>query len=165
MLSDLKVHDIYRNAFVMMTEKLAGFTICDEKTHNATYHYDIQIQSKGEFQSVIVCHMEKTFYEALLMGMNGGKSVSAELKHLFIGEYINVVCGHALTSINNLLDKSSRLTVPIVLQHLKSAMVHENELKKVLYFTSAYGSMRIDMDYMEASVESGAFCTAIKLHT
>lgn len=165
MLSDLKVHDIYRNAFVMMTEKLAGFTICDGDCGNAVYQYDIQIQSKGGFQSVIVCHMESTLYEALLMGMNAGKIVSADLKHLFIGEYMNVVCGHALTNINNLLGAPSRLTVPKVLRHLKDTMVHENELREVLYFTSAYGRMRIDIDYMEAGIESQDFYTDIKVHT
>lgn len=158
MLSDLKVHDIYRNAFVTMTEKLAGFTIYDEEEQTSEYYYDVQIQSKGRFQSVVVCHMEKTLYEALLMGMNSGKTVNAEMKQLFIGEYINVVCGHALTAINNILGVSSRLTLPQVLQHLQETMLQESELKKVFYFASTYGKMRIDMDYMEVGAEGDVFC-------
>ena len=154
MLSDLKVHDVYRNAFVMMTEKMAGFTICDGDKEDVEYHIDIMLQSKGDFQSAIVCHMESTLYEAVLMGMNAGKTVSAELKQLFIGDYMNVVGGHALTNINNLIGTASRLTVPKVSRCLENTINDENGARDVLYFTSAYGRMRIDMNYEERSAEN-----------
>lgn len=149
----------------MMTEKMAGFTICDGDSKDGIYQYDILIQSKGNFQSAIVCHMESTLYEAILIGMNAGKIVSAELKHLFIGEYMNVVCGHALTTVNNLLGVPSRLTVPTVLQHSKDRSSCKERAKDVLYFTSAYGKMRIDMDYMERSAESDSLFNGTKVYT
>lgn len=165
MLSDLKVHAVYRDAFLMMTEKMAGFTICDNDSKDGIYQYEILIQSKGSFQSAIICHMESTLYEAILMGMNAGKAVSTEMKYLFIGEYMNVVCGHALTNINNLLKTPSRLTVPKVSQRLKATTSHEDKARDVLYFTSVYGKMRVDMNYMERYTESDNLFNGTNIYT
>lgn len=147
MLSNSKIHDVYRNAFIMMTEKMTGFTIQETSGKEMKYQYDILIQSKGNFESVITCHMESTLYEAVLIRMNAGKLISPELKHLYIGEYINVVCGHALSNINNLLGAHSRLTIPEILKEDRENVKNEYTNDDVMYFKSAYGSMKIEMSY------------------
>ena len=47
--------------------------------------------------------------------MNGGTAASEDEKLLYINEYINIVCGCALSNISNKIGGASRLTVPVFL--------------------------------------------------
>lgn len=146
--NEINVYDTYSNTFTSVTEKLTGLSIRINK--NIPKHLkaanQVVIQTKGAFPALLICSIEESLREALLMGMNRGRKIPVELRDLYLGEYINIICGHALTKINNKIGGTSRLSLPQVNQfgEEKEAVYLS---KEVIYFDSNYGQMKLEINY------------------
>lgn len=133
-------------SLVSATEKVVGVSLkyCSEKVEFQSARY-IQIQSKGAFRSVMCFRLEQSFESAVLKKMLDGKEATPEVEKLYLGEYVNILSGHALTMINEAVGKSSRLTVPLVDGQQEKDSSYPNAF--VVYFTSEYGNMELSMSY------------------
>lgn len=146
----LQVRDIYGKIFPDVTKKLTGIQLKEvpAKELKLIKPWYIYIRSKGKFRSVLICSMEKGLKETLIYNMSNGKELTEEVKYLYIGEYMNVACGHALTCINNINGSSSMLTVPDVLIDPLIFIKEGNFLiQEEFCFESQYGFMKIDLQY------------------
>lgn len=106
---------------------------------------EIHIQSEGIFASKMCFQLEHSLVEEILKRMLKHKKLTSDICDLYLGEYINILSGHALTRINNIVGKSSRLTVPIV----GAGAIKEKIYKQncVIAFTSEYGDMLLHINY------------------
>lgn len=144
---ELDIPYMFVNSLTSLVERITGFPVksssCGRRIKDAEA---IFIHSKGAFQSRMVFQMEASLKQAVLDGMNAGNAVSAEMKRLYLGEFINILSGHALTSINNVVGETSRLTLPMVGEEgLPNDTQYEH--KCVLYFTSEHGNMELQLSY------------------
>lgn len=143
----LDIPHMFAQSLTDLTERVAGFSIiqCAETESNVDASC-VWIQSIGRFRSSMCFRMDETFEQAVLDGMKVGKDSSEELKRLYLGEYVNILSGHALTLINNAVGETSRLTIPTV---GKGCMQEETQYARyhVLYFVSEYGNMEVRLNY------------------
>lgn len=138
---------VFVDSFTNVTEKITGFPLeYNEEQSELRSAQNVKIQSEGIFRASLFFSMDEDFEQAVFLGMAKNISAREELKELLIGEYINIISGHALTRINNLIGKTSRLTIPLV------GLACWDEKEKfsqhcTVYFKSANGMMRMDMSY------------------
>ena len=143
----LDIPHMFAGSLTALTERVAGFSITQRADGEIGADARcVWIQSMGIFRSSMCFRMDETFEQAVLDGMKVGKDSSEELKQLYLGEYINILSGHALTSINNAVGETSRLTIPTV---GKECMQEETryDCYTVLYFVSEYGNMEVRLNY------------------
>lgn len=150
---ELDIPYMFVDSLTSLMERIVGFPV-----KSGSYEKEIKsaeailIQSKGVFQSRMIFQMETSLEQAVLDGMRAGKDVSSEMKKLYLGEFVNILSGHALTSINNAVGETSRLTLPIVgAENLPNDTQYEHRC--VLHFTSEYGNMELQLNY-ELSTET-----------
>lgn len=144
---EIDIPYMFVNCLTSLMERIAGFPLehssSGEKIRDAEA---IFIQSKGVFRSRMVFHMEASLEQAVLDGMKAGEEFSSEMKKLYLGEFINILSGHVLTSINNAVGETSRLTIPTVgEENLPSDTQYQHRC--VLYFTSEHGNMELQVNY------------------
>lgn len=141
------VQDMFVDSFTSATKKLIGVSLVyDEKVCELQSVQNIKIQSKGTFQASLFFAMDKEFEQTVFLAMGTKFSVGEELRQLLLGEFINVISGHALTSINNMTGKISRLSIPVVgISSWEDANRYANQCS--LSFQSKNGKMRMDMSY------------------
>lgn len=138
---------MFVNSFTSVSEEITGFSLVyNEKENEFQSAQNVKIQSVGTFRASLFFSMDKDFEQAVFLAMAKNISAKEELRELLIGEFINIISGHALTRINNLAGKSSRLTVPLV---GVSRWEDKEKFPKqcTVCFQSAYGKMRMDMGY------------------
>lgn len=143
----LDVRHMFVESFTSVTEKIAGFPLrcCSDKKDFKTGQ-NVKINAEGVFTACLYISMEGSFEDAVLKGMSNGKVLSPEMRKMYVGEYINIVFGHVLTNINNIVGKTSRLTIPVV---GLSEQDNGKEYKEhcTLYFVSPCGSMKMEISY------------------
>ena len=144
----LQIRDIYNKMFPIVTQKITGIEIKEVQSEGIKVKepWYVYIKSRGKFQSVLMCMIEKDLKDVLLCNMNHGKELSEEVKGLYLGEYVNIICGHALTYINNIIGSSSMLTVPKVLMEPLSEEINFS-LQEIFCFESQHGIMKIKLQY------------------
>lgn len=144
----LQIRDIYNRMFPMVTKKITGIEVKEILSEGIELKesWYVYIKSKGKFQSVLTCMIEKDLKDALLCNMNHGKELSEEVKGLYLGEYVNIICGHALTDINNIIGSSSMLTVPRVLVEPLREEINFS-FQEAFCFKSQHGIMKIKLQY------------------
>lgn len=141
------VRHLFVDSFTSVTEKVTGFSLeYNEEENEFQCAQNVKIQSVGIFRASLFFSMDKDFEQAVFLAMAKNISAKEDWKELLIGEFINIISGHALTRINNLVGKSSRLTVPLVGQ---AYWEDKEKFSKhcTVYFKSIYGKMRLDMSY------------------
>ncbi|MDY3853615.1 MAG: chemotaxis protein CheX [Butyribacter sp.] len=114
-----EICDVFDRAFGEVTEKLVHIALKktgdngDEDTADILLDgYRETIQTKGYINAEIVCHFSEDLFWYIVDTMNGGSTPPKEEIPLYLNEYINIICGHALSNLNNMLNKPSRLSVP-----------------------------------------------------
>lgn len=144
---EIDIPYMFVNSLTSLMERMVGVPIKpSSRAKKITDSEVIFIHSKGVFCSRMVFQMEESLEQAVLDGMKVGESVSPEMKKLYLGEFINILSGHALTSINNAIGETSRLTIPMVgTEDLSSDTQYSH--KCVLHFTSKYGNMELQLNY------------------
>lgn len=138
---------MFAESFVTVTEQVAGFPLsCVDSKENVKATQNVKIQTKGVFCASLYFSMEQDFADAILKRMSNGKPLSPDMRDLYIGEYVNILVGHGLTKINNLVGQTSRLTIPKV-----GLFAWEDKgkykMQHNLLFKSACGNMKVEIGY------------------
>lgn len=142
-----KVRHMFVDSFTSVAEKIIGYSL--EYSEEETYFPSVQnvkISTVGSFRASLYFSMDEEFEEAIFQAMAKNIVEKEELKELFIGEFINIISGHALTKINNFTGKTSYLTVPLV---GKFGWEEQKAFPKecTISLKSPCGKMRMDMSY------------------
>lgn len=148
-MTDMEVDEIFDCAFVPISKKIASLNLKRELDRDIDIKdsYTGSVYTKGKFNSLIVCEISSAVYDHIIYVMNGGESVPGE-EILYINEYINIICGYALSNISNKLGGSSRLTVPVFTAKGETFREESGKSKSiVLYYETDIGVIRISVYY------------------
>lgn len=149
-MTDMEVDEIFDCAFVSVSKKIASLNLKRNinRDLNGDDSYTGSVYTKGKFNSLVVCEISSDVYEHIIYVMNSGEPASDDEKLLYINEYINIVCGFALSNISNKIGGSSKLTVPVFLK--KGETIREKDRKSkniVLYYETDIGCLRVTVYY------------------
>lgn len=116
-MTEVLVKSVFDHAFQAVSEKILGMILVhrEDAPEEITWQYDadrVMIFTTGFLDAEIICEFTPELYECIIASMNGGILPSAEERQLYIKEYINIVCGYAISRLNNVLGTVSRLSVP-----------------------------------------------------
>lgn len=147
-MTDVKVEKIFDDAFVNVSKKIVSLKLDRKADKKADIKYLELVHTKGRFVSTIVCGFSSMMFDVIIKNMNGGKMPSEDEKVLYINEYVNIVCGRALSEINDQMGVSSRLTVPTLSLDVDGISVEPGKTgNEILYYESEFGQIKISIHY------------------
>lgn len=139
-------------SFVTVSDKVAGVHLCKEKGTDCatalpeTEQRSVSIHTTGDVVMQIVCCFEEKLMQMITQNMYGGE-LPAQQVPLYIKEYVNIVCGHGVSELNNRYHTRIRLSVPICLwQGQDENLCEEQEYPWMqLVFDTNYGMMSVQI--------------------
>ena len=147
-MTEMKVGKIFDDAFISISKKLISLDLRRKKEEIISVKCMEFVKTKGKFNSTIICGFSSDIFDAIIMGMNDGKMPSEDEKVLYINEYVNIICGRALSEINNRLGRTSRLTVPMMCSDKESIDIDDSEMEnEVLFYETEFGNIEVCIYY------------------
>lgn len=146
-VESINVNQIFDDAFTVLTAKVSNVEISRAENMGLIQNADrFVVKTKGVFQGYISVEIEHALLEEIVTGINKGRKLKEAEKILFAMEYLNIICGRALSEINNQTGSSSRLTVPQYVTGKMPEMMSDGEREK-LYYQSEFGQIKINLIY------------------
>ncbi len=147
-MTEMKVGKIFDDAFISVSKKLISLELRRKDEEIMGVKCLEFVKTKGKFNSTIICGFSSDIFDAIIIGMNDGKMPSEDEKVLYINEYVNIICGRALSEINNRLGRSSRLTVPMLCSDKESIDIDDSEMEnEVLFYETEFGNIEVCIYY------------------
>lgn len=150
MVDSIQVEEVFDRVWVAVTKKLTGLDIIQTDSNGWSSKNTLveTIFTSGKFDAYIICEIDMELYEYIISSMYGEGLPSEEEKILYLNEYINIICGRAVSVINNATGYASRLSVPVFYKSIEDfrGMEPKGEQKTLLYKTEK-GFMRIVINY------------------
>ena len=147
-MTEMKVGKIFDDAFISISKKLISLYLRRKKEEIISVKCMEFVKTKGKFNSTIICGFSSDIFDAIIIGMNDGKMPSEDEKVLYINEYVNIICGRALSEINNRLGRTSRLTVPMMCSDKESIDIDDSEMEnEVLFYETEFGNIEVCIYY------------------
>ena len=147
-MTEMKVGKIFDDAFISISKKLISLDLRRKKEEIISVKCMEFVKTKGKFNSTIICGFSSDIFDAIIIGMNDGKKPSEDEKVLYINEYVNIICGRALSEINNRLGRTSRLTVPMMCSDKESIDIDDSEMEnEVLFYETEFGNIEVCIYY------------------
>lgn len=151
-MKELNVKTIFEDSLVTVTQQIAGLELQskDNIQFDDNMRYIGVIRTKGRFEAIIQFVWSKEMYDYIIFRMTDGQSMSDDDKVLYINEYMNITCGHALSMINNEIGRpSSRLSIPEVFRKEEKCAVKTQraDASESLNYDTEHGKMRVKIDY------------------
>ena len=147
-MTEMKVGKIFDDAFISISKKLISLDLRRKKEEIISVKCMEFVKTKGKFTSTIICGFSSDIFDAIIIGMNDGKMPSEDEKVLYINEYVNIICGRALSEINNRLGRTSRLTVPMMCSDKESIDIDDSEMEnEVLFYETEFGNIEVCIYY------------------
>lgn len=154
-MSDVDVKELFDKAFFEVTRKLVQIDFQKtgderEKEEQALLNQGCRelIETKGSMNSVVVCQFSDELYRVITTTMNGGELPSEDELHLYLNEYMNIICGFAVSQMNNMTGTKSRLSVP---RYFKEGDQMDLSLQKQqryrITYESKYGVLHVFLFY------------------
>ncbi len=109
----MAVEEIFGKAFTELTfsmtelklDKLKEYTLFEK------VEYSFIVRTRGGFVALIFADFSKGLGETLAYSIRKQKVLSEQEQIMYVEEYLNIICGRALSEINNLIGKRSRLSM------------------------------------------------------
>lgn len=154
-MSDVEVKELFDKAFFEVTRKLVQIDFHKtsderEKEEQALLNHGCRelIETKGSMNSVVVCQFSDELYKFITTAMNGGELPSEDELHLFLNEYMNIICGFAVSQMNNMTGTKSRLSVPQYYQDGEQMDVSlQKKQRHRMTYESKYGILHVFLFY------------------
>ncbi|WP_371818720.1 chemotaxis protein CheX [Eubacterium sp. MSJ-13] len=147
----MKVEEIFNDAFVSVSRKIISLELHRKVVKKVDFKYLEMVHTRGNFASTIVCGFSPLMFDTIIRNMNGGQMPSEDEKVLYINEYVNIVCGRALSEINNQMGVSSRLTVPTLCLYTDEISVEQGKTgNEILFYETEFGQIEISIHYTVA---------------
>lgn len=154
-MQNKELEKVFDEAFCAVTKKLVKLDLQRVQDVNENKEQMIKaadcrevIETKGYIRAKLICCFSNELFHYIVNTMNGGEPPSEEVAPLFLNEYINIMCGSAVSKLNNLFGHSSRLSVPLFYQG-GAEMQEQLEMQRELYFAyyTEMGILHIFMNY------------------
>lgn len=148
----INVSQIFDGAFVLLTEDISSIVL-EHRLHTEEpleCYKTFIIRTKGIFRGCIQIDIEEKLLKNIVNNISKGAKLQETEIILYTMEYLNIVCGRALSEINNQIGKSSRLTVPQYIQNVTNEpplLNERSEEREEIYFDSEFGKMNILVTY------------------
>lgn len=138
---------IFVDAFVGITRQLASIDLmCGESAESKIDDGVIcLIQTKGAVKLRVACHMNSRFSQEIVSKMYGGDIDNAEERKLYLNEYMNIVCGYAVSKLNDTTGTRSRISVPQMVLGDCEGEVFQETKGECYRFCSDFGDMRVNI--------------------
>ncbi len=150
MVESVQVDEVFDRVWVTFTKVLTGLEINRTTESNWKGKNTLMetIYTSGNFDAYIMCEMDLELYEYIISKMYGGCIPPEEERILYLNEYINIICGRAVSVINNATGYASRLSVPTFYPCGEDFCETESKAeKKTLIYETEKGFMRIVINY------------------
>lgn len=147
--SNLDVVAIYKDTFTSVTKKIAAVELEETKAEDLAMQekYVFVVHTMGAFESAFKCEIENGLFLQIAWNLNKGQDLSEDMKVMYLTEYLNIICGRALSSINGKLGSRSKLTVPKYLGEADETQEEQYACEEQIGFATEYGNMRIDLKH------------------
>ncbi len=146
-VESVNVHRIFDEVFTALTQKISSIELTKEEEVNFSEKTHLFIiKTKGSFQGKIYAEIEEGLMEQIVSKINKGRKMQDAEKILFTMEYLNIVCGRALSEINNQTGNRSRLTVPHYVTDKTSEEITDGE-SEMLFYQSTHGCLKVTVVY------------------
>lgn len=144
------VYEMFQQAFADVSRALVNLSLRENdykkgKTSQSTAD-TVLIYTTGLLNAKVQFSFSADLFYYIIETMNGGVLPDETEQPLYIKEYVNIVCGHAVSQINNMLGVSSRLTVPYLWNEAPVRRQEKMDIKQ-LYYETEYGDMQILIEY------------------
>lgn len=147
-MTEVKVGKIFDDAFTKISKKLIALELVQKEEKKMDVRYIELVKTKGKFTSNIICGFSSDIFDTVIVRMNGGKMPSEDEKVLYVNEYVNIICGRALSEINNRLGMSSRLSVPVLCSDKQVIAVDGSEMEsEILFYETEFGNLEVCIYY------------------
>lgn len=150
-MQEINVEKIFGDSLVQVTKQIAGLELqLQEQAEREQTGYMGIIHTKGRFGAAIQFLWTKELYEYIVSQMTAGEQLPEEEQLLYMNEYMNITCGHALSVINNELGKpSSRLSVPEIHKEIlpDDGSTEEKGIQAIMCYNTGHGTMKIEIAY------------------
>lgn len=137
------LYDVFQKAFTEVTLMLTKIPL--QGTVNGTVDEckeQIMLFTSGFIEAEIVCLFATELCQAIVKAMHGGTMPVEQERILYLKEYMNIVCGRAVSVLNNEMGKSSRLSVPYYQEEApKRYEDHKQEIR--FYYETDFGAMQV----------------------
>ena len=150
MTENIQIEDVFDSVLVSMTKALTGMELVRVMPEEWTEKNTLieTIITYGKFDSCMWFEVGMDLYEQIISAMNGGIPPEEEEKLLYMNEYVNIVCGRAISVINNKMGKASRLSVPKFQKSIGEETVRKpGEEKKELVYRTEKGFLHFVVLY------------------
>lgn len=145
---NLKINKIFEDVIVSVSKKLMQIELeSDLKEVEEDNVITITLVSFGVFNSRIYCYLEKDLVVEMINKMTRGEPILEGEIDLYLKEYLNVICGRAISEINNIVGTASRFTVPDIYQGYKE-IEKCYERKEEFIYGSEFGMLKLVVLYM-----------------
>lgn len=158
-MRNAEIRDIFDSAFQEVTKKLVGIDLIRLEGHEQEkddwlllrHGYREKIQTNGYMTASVICRFSDSLYQHIVKTMSG-EDLEQEEYALYLNEYMNIICGHAVSAVNNRIGVASRLTVPLYYQPDEpiEGLAEENHWQKLIYET-AVGTLQV---FLECSFQN-----------
>ncbi len=150
MTEKIQIDKVFDHEVVSLTKALTGLNLkkAPQENWRGKKNFAESIRTKGNFDAVITCQMEQSLFYDIILRMHGGTLPTEQETVLYINEYMNIICGRALSAINNITGNASRLSVPMFHGEIEGAL--EENLKKdeyILLYEAEEGLIRFIIQY------------------
>lgn len=138
---------IFQKAFTEVTGKLTRISLRGKDDWMVLEYEDrVIIFVSGFLEAGIVCSFAPELFHAIVKAMYGGELPIEEERILYLKEYMNIVCGRAVSMLNNEIGIPSRLSIPYYREEAPKR--EEVWPEKIwLYYETDYGDMQVLIDY------------------
>lgn len=153
---------VFENAFCEVSDRISSIKLQREENLANTDCKDMlekgyreMIHIHGFMDAVLVCNFTDELFRQIVCAMNGEVMPEEEEVPLYLNEYINIICGYAVSRLNTIIGQKSRVSVPSFLDkedYLEISMEHKERL--VMCFDSPYGLLQTVLYYRMSDIEN-----------
>lgn len=150
MIEDVQIEEIFDRVIVAIAGLIADLELVKvEDDHMITGDTVIEtLYTTGNFDAFIMCRIEPQLYEYIVKKMHGDVSPARQDKPLYLNEFMNMICGRAVSIINNITGNASRLSVPtFYMPGEHPDVTHPAEAVRRLSYQSKEGNIDLEIHY------------------
>lgn len=147
--------DVFQDVFTEITQKLTKIPLREiDSIADMKCEEQVILFIHGFIEGEIVCFFAKELYEAIVKAMYGGTLPEEQECILYLKEYMNIICGRAVSALNNAIGEKSRLSIPYYQE--EAPKEHKNRQHTIrLCYDSDYGTMQVRIAFSAGQIKEG----------
>jgi CheY-specific phosphatase CheX len=141
---------IFSNSLREITEEMSGVVLhaCDSSEIVSSRIHSIIINIVGVYKGRALLKMGVDIVNKITESMNFGPLDTITDTSLYLGEFSNIVCGRAITNINNRYKSCDlRLTPPAIFSGQQMRIITPDVHSMSLFFSSDFGPIALDIGF------------------